>query len=124
MKYALPKWLMLACYAWILCILGLCIAVSLEISAWRRLGRRLDIEPTHAGLDAYLHATIKHGMSSEQVHRELDFVAPTVVRPLATGRPETCEEVFFKIGPLPFLEPGYDICYNRDGELIRFTTVY
>jgi hypothetical protein len=38
MKYALPKWLMLVCYAWILCVLGLCIAVSLEFSAWRRLG--------------------------------------------------------------------------------------
>ena len=124
MKYALPRWLVLVCIAWILCVLCLCTVILLEINAWKLLSQQLDIEPTHAGLDAYLHTVIRPGMSIEQVHRQLDLIAPTVIRPLATGRFATCEEIFFSIGPLPIWEPGYDACYDLNGELVKFSTVY
>lgn len=109
---------------WITCVLGLCVLTGLEFMAWQRLGNRLGIEPSRLALDDYLHVTLKPSMSRDQVHRELDRIAPTVIRPLATGRPKICGEVLFSIGPIPILEPGYDMCYTLDGKLIGFSTVY
>lgn len=106
------------------CVTVLCLLAGLEIVAWWRLRNRLGIEPTPAALDEYLHTVIIEGMSREQVHRELNLIARNITRPLASKSTITCETVFFSIGPIPILEPGYDICYALNGKLIKFSTVY
>ena len=82
----------------LLCAIGSCILAGLEAISWQRLGSRLGIAPTRVALDEYLHAVMRPGMSLEQVHKELDLIAPNTIRPLVTGGPRACEEVVFLIG--------------------------
>jgi len=117
-------WLRLVLAICLSCVAATCILVGFEAIAWQRLGHRLGIEASPSALDEYLHTVIAEGMSPEQVRRELDSVGPTRSWPLGSSRIMTCETVFFSIGPIPLLEPGYDVCYDLDGKLIKFSTVY
>ena len=101
----------------------ICILVFWEFLAWHNLGNRLGISPTMASLDQYMKNTLSTGMSYKEVHETFDSIARNLYQPLGSGRYEQCETVFLLIGPLPLLEPGYDICYNG-GKLERLSTVY
>lgn len=107
----------------LICISITCILVFWEFLAWHNLGNRLGISPTMASLGQYVRNTISVGMSYKEVHETFDSMAKNIYRPFSSGRYEQCETVFLLIGPLPLLEPGYDICY-KDDKLVKLSTIY
>jgi len=106
----------------LICICITCILVFWEFLAWYNLGNRLGISPTMASLDQYVRNTISVGMSYTEVHETFDSIGRNTCYTYSSER-EQCETVYLLIGPLPLLEPGYDICYNDD-KLESLSTVY
>jgi hypothetical protein len=100
-----------------------CVSILLELWAWHNLSDQLGISPTMASLDQYVRDTVSIGMSYTEVHEIFDSIARDTYYSLSSGRYEQCETVYLFIGPLPLLEPGYDICYN-DNKLETLSTVY
>jgi hypothetical protein len=120
----LHRWLPVVVGLCLLCMLSSAILAWLEVRAWQQLGKQLGIEATHAALDDHIiHTVIKSGMPRQEVHLKLDSIAPNVTHQLLPLSSKTCEIVFFSIGPIPILEPGYDICYTLEDELIYISTV-
>ncbi len=110
-------------------LLCACLAISLvgchQETTIEQAARRVNVEPTMAGLAGYITKSVKPGMSREQVEQALSAMAPIEVKRGslidvgAAWGSAACDDISLKLHPMGLQVWLVYACYDTEGKLVN-----